>query len=89
MRQLFAVLVLSMVIGQQMPIHQPRTYPGPIPGAPTQQRTTGLLGQVLLNAGIGVLYGVEKEVKIGNCRQRLNLGQLLEGRRTYSRCRYR
>ena len=88
MRHTLLVLTLAAgVIGLHQPAPSPQQHPGPFPQA--QQQTGEILRQRLLNLGLGILYGVEKEIKIGKCRQRLNLGRLLEGRsRPYSRCRY-
>ena len=86
MRQLLLALTLAVGLLYHTP-PQPQ-QPSPVPH-PQQQRTGDILQQRLLNLGLGILYGVEKEIKIGKCRQRLNLGRLLEGRsRPYSRCRY-
>ena len=86
LRQLLLALTLATgLLYHSPPSHQ---HPSPFPH-PQQQRTGDIIQQRLLNLGIGILYGVEKDIKIGKCRQRLNLGRLLEGRsRPYSRCRY-
>ena len=67
------------------------TQPYLQPQDPQQRphQMTAPLHRLLMNLGVGLAYGVEKEVKIGKCRQRFNLGQMLEGRsRHYPRCRY-
>ena len=89
MRQITLMLTLVVgLIGLHQPAPSPQQHPRPFP-PPYQQQTGEILRQRLLNLGLGLLYGVEKEIKIGKCRQRLNLGRMLEGRsRPYSRCRY-
>ena len=84
MRQLLLALILAAGLLHHTP--PPHQQPRPFPQQP---QTGDILRQRLLNLGLGILYGVEKEIKIGKCRQRLNLGRMLEGRsRPYSRCRY-
>ena len=88
MRQLLLALTLAAgVYGTQQHYPLPQQHPGPSPQP--QQRLSAVVQQMLLNLGTSILYGVEREIKIGNCRHRINLGRVLSGQRQhYPRCRY-
>ena len=88
MRQLLLVLTLAAgVYGTQQPYPLPQPPHGPLPQP--HQQPSAVLQQMLLNLGIGLLHGVEQELKIGKCRQRINLGRVLSGRPPhFPRCRY-
>ena len=83
MRQFLLVLTLAAGVYGTQPYPQPQD-----PQQRPHQMTTPF-HRLLMNLGVGLAYGIEKEIKIGKCRQRFNLGRMLEGRsRPYSRCRY-